>query len=66
MLKIYSIYVFHMAVVYTGCPRKNVAVALLQQQATAIFLLGHPVGKVCTADMFVYSNVVVLLCFSKL
>ena len=29
---------------HTGCPQKNVAVALLLQQATATFFWGHPVG----------------------
>ena len=32
---------------YTRCPHKNKAVALLKQQATALFLLGHPVEFLC-------------------
>ena len=27
----------------TGCPNKNSPLALLQQQANGLFLLGHPV-----------------------
>ena len=34
---------FFVAFIHTWCPRKNGALALLQQQANAPFFLGHPV-----------------------
>ena len=37
----------------TRCPKKNKAVALLKQQATAFFLLGHPVANIFFLLMFV-------------